>query len=341
MRIYKNSSLKLFAFAVFLLFGSANPALAEGEIEVTVLNYVKAKTSVHFDRILAKGDNFNRWHHNRYPIEIENKPQSSRRVNRDTLYSYAVVNISDGASLTIPESAGRYLSVQVINEDHFINHIYHDAGKYTLTQKEFDTPYVVLIARILADPGDEQDMQIAHAIQDNLKLKSNNDASYNHPKFDQASLKNVGDKLLGLAGGLPDANRCFGKKGQVDPVRHLLATAYGWGGLPESEAIYLNVQPDLAVGEYSLNVKDVPVDGFWSISVYNKDGFFEKNSQGIYSINNLSAKPDKDGSYTINFGGDSSLNNFLPITEGWNYVIRMYRPRQEVIDGSWRFPSID
>ena len=41
-------------------------------------------------------------------------------------------------------------------------------------------------------------------------------------------------------------SRCFGKKSEVDQVRHLLATAYGWGGLPEAEASYLNVQPNLA-----------------------------------------------------------------------------------------------
>jgi len=30
--------------------------------------------------------------------------------------------------------------------------------------------------------------------------------------------------------------------------------------------------------------------------------------------------------------------NCIPITLGWNYAIRMYQPREEILDGSWQFP---
>ena len=50
---------------------------------------------------------------------------------------------------------------------------------------------------------------------------------------------------------------------------------------------------------------------------------------------------NKDGSITIHFGGDPKSVNYLPITEGWNYVIRLYQPRQEILDGSWTFPQIE
>jgi hypothetical protein len=33
--------------------------------------------------------------------------------------------------------------------------------------------------------------------------------------------------------------------------------------------------------------------------------------------------------------------NYLPITEGWNFAIRLYQPRKEILDGSWTFPSIE
>ena len=31
----------------------------------------------------------------------------------------------------------------------------------------------------------------------------------------------------------------------------------------------------------------------------------------------------------------------LPIMEGWNYAVRLYRPRPEILDGSWKFPSAE
>jgi hypothetical protein len=131
--------------------------------------------------------------------------------------------------------------------------------------------------------------------------------------------------------------QAFGAKDQVDPVRHLVATAAGWGGLPDREARYINFDGG-SPGEYKVTVKDVPVDGFWSISVYNADGFFEPNERNAYSVNNLTATANEDGSVTVHFGGDDDRPNLLPITEGWNYIVRLYRPRPEVLDGSWTFP---
>jgi len=56
-----------------------------------------------------------------------------------------------------------------------------------------------------------------------------------------------------------------------------------------------------------LTVRDVPVDGFWSISVYNEDGYFQKNALDVYSINSLTAKPSADGAYRIQFGACGEL----------------------------------
>ena len=83
----------------------------------------------------------------------------------------------------------------------------------------------------------------------------------------------------------------------------------------------------------------MPVNGFWSISIYNKDGYFEKNKFDSYSINNLTAKPNKDGSYTINFGGcDDDRINCLYVMDGWNYAVRLYQPQEVIQQGKWKFP---
>ena len=59
-----------------------------------------------------------------------------------------------------------------------------------------------------------------------------------------------------------------------------------WGGNPEEDAIYLNVTPAKNDGKtaYRLTVKDVPVDGFWSVSVYDAAGYFKPNAdERLYS----------------------------------------------------------
>jgi hypothetical protein len=82
-------------------------------------------------------------------------------------------------------------------------------------------------------------------------------------------------------------------------------------------------------------VKGVPVDGFWSVSVYNADGYFVLNHLNSYTLNNVTAKKSPDGSVTIQFGGcDGNIPNCLPIMSGWNFMVRLCRPRPEILNGS-------
>jgi hypothetical protein len=122
-------------------------------------------------------------------------------------------------------------------------------------------------------------------------------------------------------------------KGQVDPVAHLIGTSAGW----KYDAVYPKTNDAKTV--YKLTVKDVPVDA-WSITVYNKQGYMERNDLGAYSVNNITAKPNPDGSVTVQFGGCEKTNpNCLPIVPGWNYAVRMYRPLKEIPDWTWKFPE--
>jgi hypothetical protein len=140
-----------------------------------------------------------------------------------------------------------------------------------------------------------------------------------------------------------DTKFAFGTKEETRPIDHLLGAAAGWGGLPSKAAYYEIESVDANDGStpHSVSVKDVPVDAFWSITVYNSDGYFEANELGRNSYNNYTAEPNDDGSITINFGScDDGRVNCIPITPGWNYTIRFYEPRPEILDGSWSFPEI-
>jgi len=313
--------------------------LSHMSIHVNVDNFARAESDRMFSSVAAQAGGVNRLNHNRTPTPVDAQPVI--RMNRDTLYSAAIVDISEGARLTIPDGGDRYVSVMVVNQDHYINRVFHDAGDYELTVDEFDTPWAAVAARVLVDPGDEADVAAVNALQDGFALDAASARPFVLPDYETSSFDATRQALLGLARGLNGFDHAFGAKSDVNPVRHLLATAAGWGGLPDEEARYIGVEPNLAVGEYKLTVKDVPVDGFWSISVYNRDGYFEPNERGSYSVNNLTAVRNDDGSVTVHFGGDDDRPNLIPIVDGWNYTVRLYRPRQEVLDGSWTFPTIE
>lgn len=309
-------------------------------LRVNVDNFVRAETDRMFNDLQRAAGGVNNWSHNRTPTPIDQQPVI--RMNRDTLYSFAVVDISRGATLSIPDPGDRYISVMVVNQDHYINRIFREPGVYELTVEEFDTPFVVVALRVLVDPADSDDLAAVGELQDGFGLTAVSDHPFEPADYDEESLTATRQALLELAKGLSGVERAFGTRDAVDPVRHLVGTAAGWGGLPETEASYITVNPGLPVGEYELTVRDVPVDAFWSISLYNADGFFEANDRDAYSVNSVTGVPNDDGSITVRFGGCADGRaNCLPIMEGWNYLVRLYRPHQAILDGSWTFPTID
>jgi hypothetical protein len=270
---------------------------------VNVENFVRAETDRMFASFVAEGGGVNRFVHRRAPTRVEDQPVI--RMNRDTLYSTALVDISDGALLSIPDGGDRYMSVMVVNQDHYINRVFHRPGEHALTVDEFDTQWVVAVARVLVDPADRDDVVAVNALQDRFSIEAKSERPFERPRYDTATFDATRNALLELARGLRNGfGRSFGSRDEVDPVRHLLGTAAGWGGLPDYEARYTGVEPGLPVGEYKLTVRDVPVDDFWSVSVYNADAFFEPNSREACSVNNLTAVRDTDGSVAIHFGGD-------------------------------------
>jgi hypothetical protein len=327
-----------------LIFTPATAVPTQGAepVHVTVDTFTRAESDLYYGNAVKEAGGTGKLHHHREPMPIDS--QSVIRANRDTLYSAAVIDLDAGpVTISLPDAGKRYRSLQVINEDHYVvGDIVYDAGNYSYDKRRVGTRYVLLALRTLIDPGDPRDVEQAHVLQDATKLSQASVGTFDIPNWDAATQKKVRDALLVLASGIPDFKGAFGAKGQVDPIRHLIGTAAGWGGNPTSAAIYLNETPVRNDGTtaHRLTVKDVPIDGFWSISVYNAEGYFQKNSRNAYSINNFTAKKGGDGSTTIQFGGcDEKTANCLPIMSGWNYTVRLYRPRAAIIDGSWKFPE--
>ena len=331
---------------VLIALAFAEVAFAQGvditkPVLVNVSNFVRAETDYYFGKTVTQ-DGFRKFSHTRQMVAIDK--QDVARMNRDTLYSSGVFDLKESPlTITLPDAGKRFVSMQVISEDHYTVEVVYTPGPHVYTEDIVGTRYVLAIIRILADPRNPDDIKVANTLQDAITVEQPSVGKFEVPNWDPVSQKKIRDALsvLGsMLGDMPGA--MFGSKSEVNPIRHLFGTAIGWGGNPTEAAVYQGASPRANDGKvvHKLTAKDVPVDGFWSISLYNAKGFFQKNDLEAYSLNNVTAKANPDGSVTVQFGGcQKRTPNCLPIMPGWNYTVRLYRPRNEIIDGSWKFPE--
>ncbi|WP_249158861.1 DUF1254 domain-containing protein [Bradyrhizobium tropiciagri] len=328
--------------AIALASSSASAQTPTSPTErVTVANYNRAQTDVYFAGVV-KGGGFGKFRHGR---ELAQVVQSGIvRPNRDTLYSFAIFDLDAGpVTVTLPDGAKRFMAMQVVNEDQYTTDVHYGAGSSSLTREKVGTRYAIAVVRFLVDFANQDEIRRVHALQDKVTSSQPRTGTFEIPNWDEASLGKVKAALLQLGTTVSDTRHMFGvDRDHVDPVKHLIGTAMLWGGNPEPDALYLPITPARNDGStiYRLTVRDIPVDGFWSLTVYNAEGYLQPNPAGAYAINSLTAAKAADGSVTMQFGGcDGKVANCLPITAGWNYTARLFRPRPAVLDGSWTFPE--
>jgi hypothetical protein len=315
---------------------------SDGTVLVSPDNFVRAESDLYFGNIVNDGG-FGKFHHLRELTPLDK--QFVVRSNRDTLYSAGVFDLDAGpVTVSLPDPSGRFMSMQVITEDQYVPAVFYGQGDHTLTRADIGTRYVMVAIRILVNPNDDADLDTVHGLQDALGSQQKDAGRFEIPKWDPVSQKAVRDALNELAATLPDFSGMFGTKEDTDPVRRLIGAATGWGGNPEKDATYMSFHTAENDGttSYQLTVGQVPVDAFWSVTVYNKDGYFTPNPQNAYSLNNITAQRGADGKVTIQFGGcDGAAANCLPITPGWNYLVRLYRPHDAILNGEWAFPEAE
>jgi hypothetical protein len=337
----KKTSTRILAAMSLVMMSSVASAQTTVPTEfVTVENYSRAQTDVNFAGVVKNGG-FGKFRHGRElapPVQ-----QGIVRPNRDTLYSFAIVDLDAGpVTITLPDAGKRFMGMQVVNQDQYTPAAYYGAGTHILTREMIGTRYAIAVVRFLVDFSNKEDVGQVHALQDAIKLSQERPGTFEIPNWDEASLKKVQAALLQLGTTVSDTRRMFGaNEDEVDPVKHLIGSAMLWGGYPEKDALYLPITPARNDGStiHKVMVGHVPVDGFWSLTVYNSEGYLQPNQYNAYSVNSITAKKGPDGTVTIQFGGcDGTIENCLPITEGWNYTVRLFRPRAEILNGTWRFP---
>ena len=335
-------SIKKLSIAVSTMLAVAGSVQAAEP--VTVDTFVRAETDRTMAAYVDQGG-FGKFFHIRQPTPIDK--QDVIRMQRDTLYSIGVFDLTNPVTITLPDSDGRYLSALIINQDHSMLPMEYAPGEFTLTQGLMGTPYVVVILRTFINANDPADIKTANALQDAVTVAQDDPGAFEVPDWDIEQVETLRKAINVLAGTKTDTSGFFGDKSKLNPIDHLLGTAYGWGGNPKEATIYLNATPEKNDGKtpHTMTITDkVPVEdgGFVSITMYNKEGYMQENDLKMYSVNNVTADRNEDGTVTIHAGGcEDGRKNCLPITEGWNYIIRLYKPSPEIISGDYQFPTFE
>ncbi|WP_458208792.1 DUF1214 domain-containing protein [Haladaptatus sp. NG-SE-30] len=315
------------------------PSEDDEPVPVTWANFPRAHCHTTWQSTVSDGG-FGQFYHLRSLTPVDE--QFTIGLNRDTLYSFGVFDLTEPVTITLPDTGDRYLSMNIQNEDQYGKLCVYDPGPYTITQELTGTRYAGVAIRIFVDPDDPADVRRARQLQDEIGVEQASAGSFEIPNWDQQTREQMNNALNTVVATVDNYSGAYGDVGQVDPVKFFLFSTSGWTGVPQpSEALFFFRTPAQNDGTtpHTLTVEDVPVDGFWSVSVYNRDLFFEKNKYDAYSVNNVTAEQNADGSVTIHFGGDPEQKNFLYTPEGWRYLVRLYEPRKPIINGSYQFPE--
>ena len=226
---------------------------------VNVETFARAESDAAIKKIVDMVG-FSSWFHFRAPVPIDE--QEVIRMNRDTLYSSVVLDLSVPATITMPETNDRYQSLHVINQDHY-SYAETTPGRYEITEEKVGTRFAYIIIRTFLDPDD---LAATNALQDALEVEGGGQGPLEIPDWNIEQMMTARDALNTLLKlGATNAG-ALGARDEVDPVKHLLYTAGGWGGMP-----LRNTFGDLGTVEnndgtpHVVTVKDVPVRAFWSI----------------------------------------------------------------------------
>ena len=206
-----------------------------GLIPVTLENYEVAETDLAFNNV-AKLVGTNQFLH--FPMdEFDLNNQVVVRMNQDTVYSAAVVNTSAGATVTLPEADGRYLTVMIAQNDHYVDQVFTTPGEHVIKS---DTDYVAVLMRIGVNMNDPDDKAKVQALRDATSLDVKATEPHVFPNYDMDQLVSLRKELAAEAAEYGSLNNMQGARGTVDKHMHMLGTAAGWGLFPDANARYLS-----------------------------------------------------------------------------------------------------
>ncbi|WP_114327188.1 DUF1214 domain-containing protein [Candidatus Colwellia aromaticivorans] len=323
------------------VFAATVASVVVGAEPVTIDNFAEKETHAMMHGMMQITGGIGEVFHQPVVTPLDRQPVV--RSNVDTLYTAVIVDLSSPVTINMPDTDGRYQTLLVVNEGHYAPIVYSEAGEYVLTEEIAGSRYASLIGRTMVNIVNDGDLDKARIAQNAMTFTQADKGNLEDlPVPDMDTLIPIRENLRALGENHTDYIYTYGKNAEdVNMVHHLIGTAIAWGGWAADNATYVQGTPEHNDGEtaYSITLNDVPVadDAFWSVTVYNEEGFLSTET-GSHVINSQSAVPNGDGSVTVNFTNDTSVENSIEILDGWNYLIRLYKPTPAYFAGEWTVP---
>jgi hypothetical protein len=305
--------------------------------QVTEKNFIRSETDRMFLGIAKQAGGVNKFFHFRKVTPLDR--QTVIRMNKDTLYSMAVVDTEGGAAITVPEIPdGRYMSVYLVDNDHYVPFVIYESGTHQLPR---DTKYIGVGIRIqLFNPDDAEELALVNALQDQFVIKANSSDEIPAFKWDIESLDALRAQYEKDSAQYESWAGMQGPRGKVNEKTRHIAAAAAWGLFPEKDAAYLNYNGGHDANVCHTATYEVPENNaFWSITVYGADGYM-KHDNNIINASNVVL--NEDGTFTVYFGSKETcgdVDNRVDVAEGWNFLMRIYLPGESVLDGSYKLPK--
>lgn len=338
-----NNIFKLFLLTIFI----SSSAIAAADIpdidtskwtvdpqkyEMSPREYIQAESRAFLANFIDRSG-LNKFHHFKALATAEDKWVVS--PNLDTIYSIATINVQDGFTLKLPEVKDRFLSVQIITENHMTPFYFYGGGTRTFKASDFDSDFVAVGVR-MGTNGSKEDVQY---VVDQLQPKYFIEGAKNEDTLIRPDTKKmlvVREALLSAYNKLPDTFDVMQKNTSLvnDWEKFTYVTAGGWGLSADENAMYKPYSSPELKGKtcYTATFQPIQSKAFFSITVYGPDKYIMSDGNNVIGSNH-NIKMNDNGTFTVVFGDTVCKNlapNFLYTPQDdWNYLIRAYKPDVE------------